>query len=261
MRKIIRLTAAALAAVTAMSCASVGAYADKIRKVDGLSYLYSDSGESKGLYTGWTKSSKGKRYYKNGVMYTNRYIKTRKGKRYYADWNGYIVTGWYRMNGKWHWFGTDGAETVDDITVGGKTYSFSSSGEWDGIGGHDISEAKTAVEKEMSEDIYGGIYNDGGIITVRATDVDAARRTIDVLYPESIDIIVRPCRFTYKYLSDVKQKIMDNYERFGVAATIDLKNNVITVAGDDRKKEFRDFLSENGFDYCVATSDAIDEDD
>lgn len=261
MKKTIKLTAAALAAVTAMSCASFGAYADRIKKVDGLSYLYSDSGESKGLYTGWSRSSKGKRYYKKGVMYKDRYIKTKKGKRYYADWNGYIVTGWYRMNGKWHWFGKDGVEAVGDITVGGATYSFSPDGEWDGLGGLDISMAKAAVEKKMPKEIYGGIYNDEGIITVRATDVDAARKTIDELYPESIGIIVRSCRFTYKYLSEVQQKIMDNYERFDVAAVINLKENIITLAGDDRSEEFRKYLKDNGFDYCVATTDDIDEDD
>ena len=260
MKKTMKLAAAALAAMAAMTCTAVTASADTIKTFNGLRYLYSDSGKEKGLYTGWTKTAKGKRYYKNGVMYKNKYIKTKKGKRYYAGYDGYIVTGWYRIDGKWHWFGVDGVEAVDDVYVGGSTYHFSSSGEWDGIGGLDIGTTKTAVEKKISEDIYGGIYNDEGIITVRATDVDAARKTINELYPESIGIIIRPCRYTYKYLSEVKKKIMDNYEKFGVSATIDLKNNVVTIAGDDRNKEFRDFLSETGYDHCVSVSDE-DEDD
>ena len=37
--------AAALAAVTALSCASVTAFADKLKTVDGIKYRYSDSGE------------------------------------------------------------------------------------------------------------------------------------------------------------------------------------------------------------------------
>lgn len=265
MKRTFKACAAALAAVTLICSTSSAVYADRIKTVDGLSYRYSESGEQKGLYTGWTKTSKGKRYYKNGVMYKNRYIKTKKGRRYYAGYDGYIVTGWYRMNGKWHYFGTDGAETVRDISVGGYTYSFSSSGEWDGISGLDNGTAMYAIGQKMSESIYGGIYNDGGIITVLATDVDAARKTINELYPENIEFIVRPCRFTYKYLTEVWQKINDSRSKFGVTAVIDRKNNLVVLTADDpgavRTEEFTDFISENGFESCVAPVEDLDEDD
>ena len=67
MRKSIRSLAAALAAITAMSFVNVTAFADKLKVVDGVTYKYSDTGEQKGKYTGWAKTSKGRYYYKDGV--------------------------------------------------------------------------------------------------------------------------------------------------------------------------------------------------
>ena len=72
--------AAALAAVTALSCASVTAFADRLKTVDGVTYRYSDSGEAKGKYTGWAKTSKGRYYYKDGVKVRNTWIKNKKGE-------------------------------------------------------------------------------------------------------------------------------------------------------------------------------------
>ena len=93
-----KLTAAALAAITAMSCASLTSFADKLKTVDGVMYRYSDTGKVKGIYTGFAKTSKGRRYYKNGVPYKSKHFKTKSGKRYLTDENGYIVTGWKKIN-------------------------------------------------------------------------------------------------------------------------------------------------------------------
>ena len=115
MKKSFKLIAAALAAITAMSCTSATAFADKLKTVDGVTYRYSDSGEQVGKYTGWAKTSKGKRYYKNGVMYKNKWIKTKSGKYYYAGSDGYMRTGWAR------------------VTRGKGLYSyFDKNGVWDG---------------------------------------------------------------------------------------------------------------------------------
>lgn len=89
--------AASLAAVAAMSCTSLTAFADKIKTIDGVSYRYSDSGEKIGKFSGWAKTSKGRRYYKNGVMYKNKWIKTKSGKYYYAGADGYMRTGWAKV--------------------------------------------------------------------------------------------------------------------------------------------------------------------
>ena len=103
--------AVALAAVTALSCASVTAFADKLKTVDGVTYRYSDNGEAKGKYTGWAKTSKGRYCYKDGVKLKNKWIKDSKGRYRYLDKYGRMVTGWYEISrggGKYSWFDENG---------------------------------------------------------------------------------------------------------------------------------------------------------
>ena len=111
MKKTLKLIAVALAAVTALSCASVTAFADKLKTVDGVTYRYSDSGEAKGKYTGWAKTSKGRYCYKDGVKLKNKWIKDIKGRYRYFDKSGRMVTGWYEISrggGKYSWFDENG---------------------------------------------------------------------------------------------------------------------------------------------------------
>ncbi len=70
-----------------------GTLQTKSCSIDGIRYSFSSDGVCKGRYTGWTKSSKGRRYYKNGELVKNKWLKTKSGKRYYADKKGYVVTG------------------------------------------------------------------------------------------------------------------------------------------------------------------------
>ncbi len=104
-----KLTAAALAAITSMSCASVTAYADKLKTVDGTLYRYSDSGEVKGKYTGWVKTSKGRYYYKNGKKIKNKWLKLNGQPTYYLGKNGRAMTGpVYLSNGALYHFDDNG---------------------------------------------------------------------------------------------------------------------------------------------------------
>ncbi len=79
---------------------SNGAMITKSCVINGLRYKFTSDGVCHGKYTGWTKSATGRRYYKNGVMITEKWIKTKSGKRYYADNDGYMRTGWARVDGK-----------------------------------------------------------------------------------------------------------------------------------------------------------------
>ncbi|MBP3855378.1 MAG: hypothetical protein IK990_07205 [Ruminiclostridium sp.] len=123
MKRSIKLLAAALAAITAMSCTSATAFADTLKVVDGVTYRYSDSGEQLGKYTGWAKTSKGKVYYKNGVKVTKN--TTIKGIRYKFNKNG-ICTGKYTgfvKNSKGMLYYKNGALIKDQtITVKGLIY-------------------------------------------------------------------------------------------------------------------------------------------
>lgn len=58
--------------------------------IDGIRYQFDKNGVCHGKYTGWTKSTRGRRYYKDCVMITNKWIKTKSGQRYYAGADGYI---------------------------------------------------------------------------------------------------------------------------------------------------------------------------
>ena len=109
MKKSFKTFAAALAAITAMSCTSATAFADKLKVVDGVTYKYSDSGEQKGKYTGWAKNSKGKVYYKNGVKLKNCWLKVNGKRAYYLKSNGLMAVGDVEFkNGRTYHFEADG---------------------------------------------------------------------------------------------------------------------------------------------------------
>ena len=122
--------AATLAAVTALSCTSATAFADRLKTVDGVTYRYSDSGDVNGKYTGWAKTSKGRYYCKDGVKVRNTWIKNKKGECRYLGSDGRMVTGWYDVKqgkeGRFSWFNENG---VWD----GQTY-YSHYDEYEGFG-------------------------------------------------------------------------------------------------------------------------------
>lgn len=80
----------------------------KNKTIGGVRYVFNKYGQCQGEYTGWTKSSNGRRYYKNGVMLKDRWIKTKSGKKYYAGEDGYMRTGWARVDGKTCFFDEKG---------------------------------------------------------------------------------------------------------------------------------------------------------
>ncbi|MBQ8614010.1 MAG: hypothetical protein IJ416_07335 [Ruminiclostridium sp.] len=59
--------------------------------INGIRYEFDKNGVCEGKYTGWVTNSKGKRYYKKGVLIKNKWIKLKNGERVYAGKDGYIV--------------------------------------------------------------------------------------------------------------------------------------------------------------------------
>lgn len=106
MKKSLKLIAAAVAAVSAMSCTGATAFADSLRTIDGVKYRYSDSGEDLGIYTGWANTSKGRVFYNKGVRVTKNTIIN--GIRYKFSSDGYLTgtfTGWTKSaSGKRFWY-------------------------------------------------------------------------------------------------------------------------------------------------------------
>lgn len=158
MKRTLKLIAAALAAVTAMSCTAFTSYADRLSSSRGVMYRYSDTGRYLGRFTGWSKS-RGKMYYyldgvkvtkntvingrrfkfdKNGV-YLGKYTgwtTAAEGTRYWK--NGDMLTNsWIRMkNGKYRYLGSDGCMRTGWSLVTrngkGKFSYFDKNGYWDG---------------------------------------------------------------------------------------------------------------------------------
>ena len=62
---------------------------NKIKAIDGTYYYFNNQGICTGRYTGWTKSSKGKRYYLKGKYLTGDHIIN--NKNYSFDKSGYLI--------------------------------------------------------------------------------------------------------------------------------------------------------------------------
>lgn len=82
--------------------------------IDGVRYLF-QNGRSKGTYSGWIGSSKGRRYWDGGILQKNKWLRCANGDYYYVDEKGYMTVGW------------------SDVTRIGGAYSyFDENGVWDG---------------------------------------------------------------------------------------------------------------------------------
>lgn len=387
MKKSFKILSAALAAITVMSCTSATAFADKIKTIDGVRYLYSDSGENKGKYTGWAKTSKGKRYYNKGIMCNNRWLKTQKGKYYYAGNDGYMRTGWAKVSrgkGNYSYFNKNGVwdgkvyytgyqpqnlysffldydllsgsdlvigysksgislknaddftdtdilqqilkkdlytETITDLISGDEIelsdelfhggrcitiksrsdngayleFTKDSAGDsyvYNGYFGFglklndkmafeklsqiidkydDVEESLeddeedeeensetlhiedviNTVEKTVPTDIFGGIYDMNGIITVLSTDTDTAEELIENLYPYASNITVRECIFSLKYLTKVKNTILKKRTEFDIGVCTDVINNKVVIDGMSISDKLKKFIEDSGFSDCV----------
>ncbi len=253
MKKTLKILSAALAAITVMSCASVPAFADKLKTVDGVTYRYSDSGEQLGTYSGFALSISGRRYYKNGALVKNKWLKTASGKRYYAGSNGILYTGWHKFTNGWHWFNEKGIEATGNKTLFGVNYSFSKKGIWNGVDGKTLTSIFNVLNDTMPEDIYGGVYfdNDSGMITVYSTDTNKMEEAMPKLYPE---MEIAECTYTYTQLEATAKTLNDNSRKFPKAhlnVSIDVQHNWVELGTDNVSDDLRDFIDTLEFNGCV----------
>lgn len=125
------------AAVLTMFCMSVNIYADTLTERDGLKYLISDSGEDKGLYTGWTKKGDDYYYYKNGERIKNSWLASNGVRKYFMQADGTRATGKVTIQGVEYEFDEKGVIVPDewgltltakDVTPTGCTVVFTQSG-------------------------------------------------------------------------------------------------------------------------------------
>ena len=125
------------AAVLTISCVPANVYADSLTVKDGLKYRISDSGEEKGLYTGWTKKGDAHYYYKDGVMKKNCWLNSKGTKKYFLQADGKRATGKVTIQGVEYEFDEKGVIlpdewgltlTAKDVTPAGCTLVFTQSG-------------------------------------------------------------------------------------------------------------------------------------
>ncbi len=68
-----------------------GTLAVKSTTIDKIRYTFDKDGVCTGRYTGWTKSEKGRRYWKNGKLLTSQILEGKNGKKYDLDDSGYVT--------------------------------------------------------------------------------------------------------------------------------------------------------------------------
>ena len=247
-----KLTAAALAAITVMSCASLTSFADKLKTVDGVIYRYSDSGERKGVYTGFVKTSKVRKYYKNGVPYKSKHFKTKSGKSYLTDKNGYIVTGWKKIKGAWHWFRENGAEATGYVSVLGVDFQFEKNGEWRRYSDELFDTIYRYFDINFPKEILGGILFDDQKLIVMTTDVDEAKKNIPAFYPE---IEVRECKYSYEQLETtldiLDEKWTELFPYTHMITYFDVINNQVIANVDEIHDDLVAFVNSLEYGECV----------
>ena len=108
MNKFKKAVSAVLAAAVIFGTAAIPAYADSVKKIDGVLYRLNDDMVSVGEYSGWVKQNGKRVRYQNGLPYTG-WLKNKDGSRRYCM-DGYLVTGDIQMIGE-----KDGIRTNDKI--------------------------------------------------------------------------------------------------------------------------------------------------
>ena len=219
MKRSIRLTAAALAAIAAMSCTSATAFADKLKTVDGVTYKYSDSGEQIGKYSGWAKTSKGRRYYKNGVLCKNKWLKFKSGKWFYFDENGYMATGWTHIESDWYYITADRGRVTGAQSIDGIGYNFGADGKWDKNAPCSTNEKQSSIydvyfriTNGKYDDIYGGAGMPDGMLIVWSVN-GQAEKMINERYPGIGGIIYKTAKCSIAELEKVRAGINDFIKR------------------------------------------------
>lgn len=246
-----KLIATAIAPITAMYCSTLTVSADKLKTVDGIMYRYSDSGESKGAYTGFGRTNKGIRCYKNGLPYKSKHIKTSSGKRYLTDDNGYLTIGWKHLNDGWHgwhWFSEKGVEAIGDTEVLGVVYFFDKNGMWWSYG-TEYTYFDEFFKNLIPQEYYGGFIIDKDTLVIKTTDVESIKSLIPAFYPI---INIEECKFTLKQLESTAEIINNHdFHTSGKWVEVKLEQNYVLVEFDELNDSILDFIDSLEYKECV----------
>ena len=98
-----------------------------MQTVDGIKYIRYDNGETK-AYTGWTKKSGDRYYYKNGIMKKNCWLKSNGKRAYFLKKDGTMTVGKITVSGVEYEFDKQGRLVEDAMGISVTASSVSSSG-------------------------------------------------------------------------------------------------------------------------------------
>lgn len=160
MNRFKKTVSAALAAVMIFGTMAVPAYADSVKKVDGVLYRFNDDMVSEGKYSGWVRQNGKRVRYHNGLPYTG-WLKTKDGSWKYCM-DGYPVTGDIQLSRM-----LNGTKTSDLL------YSFDENG--------------ILTEKRKSDIIfYGNFHVDAGdgVLYIMVT---ASGGEFDISSPQGLE--------------------------------------------------------------------------
>lgn len=226
--------------------------------IDGVRYCFAPDGVCTGRYTGWTKSSEGRRYYRDGVLAQNKWLKATNGNRYYATENGTMATGWLKAEeGKgwlgWRCFNDRGVMYAGKVTINGNEYEFSQEGVLEQFDiDTSISSHFTRVEKNALSNLFGGLYYDDGMIVIKATDVKKMQEYMNKAFPDSIDYVISECRYTQKQLNTVLDKLTERLGEMNIVSTCtSAEQNCVIVGVTKLTDELEEFVGGINIGGCV----------
>lgn len=234
------------AALLTMSCMSVNIYADKLTARDGLRYLVSDSGEDKGLYTGWTKVNGLHRYYK-------------EGKR---------CLGWHKINGSYYYLTRYGGRARGLYQIGNTVYEFNDNGKYIGKASSDTTPHRIAAAAsdriedhakkgtdpdgyDIYADDYCGIYisTDGSAFVYLTSDKNFA--VYSDLLGDYCNLEFVKKDVTYNDLMEIKRYVTENAEDLKIhISSIKIWTGWVEIIldGDDEScNDLYEKLIEEGF--------------
>lgn len=140
---------------------SDGSYAEGLKTIDGIKYLFDENGDLIGRYTGWTRFSSSEK------------------RNYYRD--GRRCAGWHTINGKKYYFYYEGGAAVGDVQIEDKIYTFDENGTFTG-------ETKTPVfyTENVSEVYYADDLPEKIPINAYYTGSDA--EYFEIVYSEDLQV-------------------------------------------------------------------------
>lgn len=220
----------------------------KSTSVNGVRYKFGKDGVCAGTYTGWTKSGGNRYYFLDGVK----------------------QKGWCKINGGWHYLDekTD-ANTTGTVELYGKNYTFSDSGVWDGKADIDYSAPWSALKKNLSDNDYGGVYVNDGVLVVMTVNREKVAPIVEKIRKTYAPIIMRDCKFSLNDLDEVISNLSKNRKKYSLSGwgteIMDNRVGITTAKLTDEFQEYIDSLDDPDivnieFGVIVEDSDDVETD-